>query len=293
MPSTGGTTGDKNPCPGGPADPSSKMAKSGSMKVKRTVSAAKVLTKSKSSGSLKKKSVPEQQPQSSSTSGSSGGSSSSKKDGHHRSSSNSGVADQHHHHHHPDPKQNGSLRRGGGLAGGEYEYDEEDEEEVWEEEKKEASIKCLWKKAVKTMKGPGSDSKWLNRASFKRRDSSKHDVEEVEEKEPKEIDPVYSLLKCAADLPKIARSQSKEMPPATCQGPHCLAKAQGGVSQSRSSSLSGGLCASCRSLQPPSNDPPGGRASSPSPHNLGQDFKRFYKQTSPVKRLSSSSELGI
>ncbi|XP_076471882.1 uncharacterized protein LOC143301462 [Babylonia areolata] len=288
MPSTGI---DKSPSPapntdasGSSSGASSKALKPGSMKVKRTASGAKLLTKSKSSGSLKKKG------EVASGSGSGGGGSSGRhaKDVQRTSSASAEMELL-------DPKHNGSLRRGGvgGGGGGGEEEVEGEEVEVWGEggeERKEPSIKGLWKKAFKNMKPPGgSDSKWLNRPSFKRRDS-RYDSEEVQEEEPKEIDPVYSLLKCAADLPKITRTSPKEGGQTSgCQGQHCMGRASSPSPQGLSQlSLSGGgSCVSCRGVHQSSNE------DSSIQHSLGHDFKEFYKQTSPIKRLSSSSELGI
>ncbi|CAC5383893.1 unnamed protein product [Mytilus coruscus] len=67
-----------------------------------------------------------------------------------------------------------------------------------------ASIKGMWKKAFKSLKSSPSDSKLSKKASLKKKQGSKEEEEE-QEQEPREIDPVYSLLKCAADLPKNSR----------------------------------------------------------------------------------------
>ncbi|XP_076449962.1 uncharacterized protein LOC143286309 [Babylonia areolata] len=106
-------------------------------------------------------------------------------------------------------KQNGSP--GGGPEGSPGGGGTEEQEQ---EDKKEhrATIKGLWKKAFKSLKSSGSSSgehklSTKKGASLKRKDSK--EVEEPEPEEPKEIDPVYSLLKCAADLPRVSRA-SKE-----------------------------------------------------------------------------------
>ncbi|XP_074660602.1 uncharacterized protein LOC141913058 [Tubulanus polymorphus] len=77
-----------------------------------------------------------------------------------------------------------------------------------------ATIKGMWKKAFKSLKknqkekqttdqvtDKYSGAKVRRKSFLKRRDSKEAPQEEVTV-EPEEIDPVYSLLKCAADLPK-------------------------------------------------------------------------------------------
>ncbi|XP_050409145.1 uncharacterized protein LOC126824038 [Patella vulgata] len=91
------------------------------------------------------------------------------------------------------PKQNGTM-----------------EEEVDGDEKKEkpssATIKGMWKKAVKSMKSEEKKNWLTKKGSLIRRKDSKE--EEIETEEVKVVDPVYSLLKCAADLPKSSRVKS-------------------------------------------------------------------------------------
>ncbi|KAK6184380.1 hypothetical protein SNE40_006863 [Patella caerulea] len=91
------------------------------------------------------------------------------------------------------PKQNGTM-----------------EDEVDGDEKKEkpssATIKGMWKKAVKSMKSEEKKNWLTKKGSLIRRKDSKE--EEIETEEVKVVDPVYSLLKCAADLPKSSRVKS-------------------------------------------------------------------------------------
>ncbi|XP_064599795.1 uncharacterized protein LOC135466306 isoform X1 [Liolophura sinensis] len=118
-----------------------------------------------------------------------------------------------------------------------------------------ASIKGMWKKAFKTLKsteeksekdkekekdkGKGSGS-LIKRSSFTklRKDSKeKDDVTEGEQEVSHEIDPVYSLLKCAADLPK-AGSSGKPCTNTTCSGHKHGIECGGNTSQSSSPSSS-------------------------------------------------------
>ncbi|KAK7477169.1 hypothetical protein BaRGS_00031554 [Batillaria attramentaria] len=164
-------------------------------------------------------------------------------------------------------KQNGSV---GGL---------EEAEDGEQEDKKEhtATIKGLWKKAFKSLKS--GDQKWLAKksGSLKRRDSK--EAEEVEPEEPKEIDPVYSLLKCAADLPKVSRSGCKDG--GACSGP----RDSSGSTSKASSPSSSGFQSSIPSSAP---CPCCGATHVVDTPELGSAFKQFYKNTSPVKRASSA-----
>ncbi|XP_059141512.1 SH3 and cysteine-rich domain-containing protein 2-like isoform X2 [Physella acuta] len=91
------------------------------------------------------------------------------------------------------PKQNGYA-------------DAEDGESDEEKMKHTASIKGMWKKAFKSLKSNDKQT-WLSKKGslIKRKDSEVPHDEEPEEV-AKEIDPVYSLLKCAADLPKVPKT---------------------------------------------------------------------------------------
>ncbi|CAL1528301.1 unnamed protein product [Lymnaea stagnalis] len=96
------------------------------------------------------------------------------------------------------PKQNGFV-------------DTEEGETEEETMKHTASIKGMWKKAFKSLKSNDKQTTWLSKKGsiIKRKDSEP--PEEEPEEVSKEIDPVYSLLKCAADLPKVPKAQ-KEAP---------------------------------------------------------------------------------
>lgn len=69
------------------------------------------------------------------------------------------------------------------------------------DKKSAASIKGMWKKAVKNLK-TASETKISKRGSFIKKKQNSNEQEEPEPAPSGEIDPVYSLLKCAADLPK-------------------------------------------------------------------------------------------
>ncbi|XP_063399634.1 nostrin-like [Mytilus trossulus] len=98
-----------------------------------------------------------------------------------------------------------------------------------------ASIKGMWKKAFKSLKSSPSDSKLSKKASLKKKQGSKEEEEE-EEQGPREIDPVYSLLKCAADLPKNSRIPCTVH--AHCGGHHPDSSSSTSKTSSPSSSVS-------------------------------------------------------
>ncbi|GAB1602385.1 hypothetical protein Ahia01_000517700, partial [Argonauta hians] len=78
-----------------------------------------------------------------------------------------------------------------------------------------ASIKGMWKKAVKSLKsnsGEPKPTRLSKKGSLIKRKDSKEIPDTEGAEESQEIDPVYSLLKCAADLPKSNRS---------CTHTHC------------------------------------------------------------------------
>ncbi|XP_060577463.1 SH3 and cysteine-rich domain-containing protein 2-like [Ruditapes philippinarum] len=82
------------------------------------------------------------------------------------------------------PKQNGSM--------------DDDQEK-----KNPSTIRGMWKKAFKTLKSSSSVEKLSKKSSFsKKKQSSKDADDEVEQLSGGPVDPVYSLLKCAADLPR-------------------------------------------------------------------------------------------
>ncbi|KAJ8298703.1 hypothetical protein KUTeg_022763 [Tegillarca granosa] len=88
------------------------------------------------------------------------------------------------------PKQNGSVEND-------------------DQEKSSASIKTMWKKAFKSLKTSSAENKLTKKASFiKKKQRSKEDEAEPEPKHSGDIDPVYSLLKCAADLPKAGMQEA-------------------------------------------------------------------------------------
>ncbi|XP_060066780.1 uncharacterized protein LOC132547048 isoform X2 [Ylistrum balloti] len=69
------------------------------------------------------------------------------------------------------------------------------------DKKSAASIKGMWKKAVKNLK-TASETKIIKKGSFIKKKQVSTESDEPEPAPSGEIDPVYSLLKCAADLPK-------------------------------------------------------------------------------------------
>ncbi|XP_061178105.1 uncharacterized protein LOC133186797 [Saccostrea echinata] len=85
------------------------------------------------------------------------------------------------------PKQNGSMEN--------LEQDSK---------KSSATIKSMWKKAFKNLKST-SDSKLTKKGSLIKKKQNSQETEVEETVESGEIDPVYSLLKCAADLPKVGK----------------------------------------------------------------------------------------
>lgn len=103
-----------------------------------------------------------------------------------------------------------------------------------------ASIKGMWKKAVKSLKSNSGEPKPTRLSKkgslIKRKDSKEgSEGEGAEEEKPagrgrhqsaQEIDPVYSLLKCAADLPKASRSCTHTH----CTGHHARHSSQQGDS---------------------------------------------------------------
>lgn len=141
------------------------------------------------------------------------------------------------------PKQNGTV-------------------ENTDQDKSAASIKGMWKKAFKSLKSSSSsDSKLSKKSSLKKKQQGSKEEEEEQEQESKEIDPVYSLLKCAADLPKGARIP-------------CIVHSQ------------------CAGQHNPDSSSSTSKTSSPSSsdivvQSLGSEFKNYYKMTRPAKKTSS------
>lgn len=89
-----------------------------------------------------------------------------------------------------------------------------------------ASIKGMWKKAVKSLKsnsGEPKPTRLSKKGSLIKRKDSKEGSEGEGAEEAQEIDPVYSLLKCAADLPKASRSCTHSH----CSGHHARHSVQG------------------------------------------------------------------
>ncbi|XP_048241790.1 uncharacterized protein LOC124114609 isoform X1 [Haliotis rufescens] len=91
------------------------------------------------------------------------------------------------------PKQNGSVVEG---------VDQQEEESDMKHSQSSSAIKGMWKKAFKNLKSNEKQTS-LKKGSLRRKDSKDQEEEESEERD--EIDPVYSLLKCAADLPKASK----------------------------------------------------------------------------------------
>ncbi|XP_078333924.1 uncharacterized protein LOC111126993 isoform X2 [Crassostrea virginica] len=98
------------------------------------------------------------------------------------------------------PKQNGSMEN----------LDQDSK-------KSSATIKSMWKKAFKSLKST-SDTKLTKKGSMIKKKQNSQEVEVEENAEPGEIDPVYSLLKCAADLPKVGKPSCSIH--AQCSGHH-------------------------------------------------------------------------
>uniref|UniRef100_A0A8W8MXL8 Uncharacterized protein n=1 Tax=Magallana gigas TaxID=29159 RepID=A0A8W8MXL8_MAGGI len=149
------------------------------------------------------------------------------------------------------PKQNGSV-----------------ESLDQDSKKSSATIKSMWKKAFKSLKST-SDTKLTKKGSLIKKKQNSQEVEVEENAEPGEIDPVYSLLKCAADLPKASKPSCGIH--AQCSGHHSSASTKG---ESSSTSTS-------KTTSPAS--------SGPADPSLGGDFKNYYKQTCPVIKKQSSS----
>lgn len=154
------------------------------------------------------------------------------------------------------PKQNGSV--------------DDDQEK-----KNPSMIRGMWKKAFKTLKSSSSVEKLSKKSSFsKKKQSSKEADDEVEQVNGP-VDPVYSLLKCAADLPRSG-GKSPCLIHQHCSGQHTPAYVRypsGGDSSGSTSKTS----------SPSSSDV----TACTEPDNLGSDFKNFYKVSSPAKKKAS------
>ncbi|CAG5131083.1 unnamed protein product [Candidula unifasciata] len=175
---------------------------------------------------------------------------------------------------------------------------DEDDETDEEKSKHTASIKGMWKKAFKSLKSNDKQPRMSKKGSvIKRRDS------DTEEKPPelyKDIDPVYSLLKCAADLPKVPKIQKE----GTCSS-FLSSKGDCSDSTSKTSSPSSSehhhhhhhhpTFSTQLSLESAISARRESRASSPAiaqrelmhhlvDESLGSEFRTFYKLTSPVKK---------
>ncbi|XP_034303213.2 uncharacterized protein [Magallana gigas] len=112
------------------------------------------------------------------------------------------------------PKQNGSV-----------------ESLDQDSKKSSATIKSMWKKAFKSLKST-SDTKLTKKGSLIKKKQNSQEVE-VEENAEREIDPVYSLLKCAADLPKASKPSCGIH--AQCSGHHSSASTKGESSSTSTS----------------------------------------------------------
>ncbi|XP_052711369.1 nostrin-like isoform X4 [Crassostrea angulata] len=113
------------------------------------------------------------------------------------------------------PKQNGSV-----------------ESLDQDSKKSSATIKSMWKKAFKSLKST-SDTKLTKKGSLIKKKQNSQEVEVEENAEPGEIDPVYSLLKCAADLPKASKPSCGIH--AQCSGHHSSASTKGESSSTSTS----------------------------------------------------------
>lgn len=148
-----------------------------------------------------------------------------------------------------------------------------------DQDKKSAStIRGMWKKAFKTLKSSSSVEKLTKKSSFsKKKQSSKEADDEVEQLSGP-VDPVYSLLKCAADLPRSGGKSPCLIHP-HCSGQHTPSYVRypsGGDSSGNTSKTS----------SPSSSDFTA--AANPDVDSLGSDFKNFYKISSPAKKKTSA-----
>lgn len=174
-------------------------------------------------------------------------------------------------------------------------YVENDDPETEEDKRKHtASIKGMWKKAFKSLKSNDKQA-WLSKkGSLKKKDE---EAEEEPQEVSKEIDPVYSLLKCAADLPKVPKAQKEAQCPGHLTGQTVKADtSSGSTSKASSPSSSGGAGLtltinhhhSKSSLDSSPASPPPGYQRETMHHivdeSLGSEFRTFYKLTSPVKK---------
>lgn len=148
------------------------------------------------------------------------------------------------------PKQNGSVEN----------LDQDSK-------KSSATIKSMWKKAFKNLKST-SDTKLTKKGSLIKKKQNSQEAEVEETVEAGEIDPVYSLLKCAADLPKVGKQGSCGIH-AQCSGHHSN---KGDSSSSTSKTTSPASSGNCDVTD-----------------SLGSDFKTYYKQTSPAIKKQNSS----
>ncbi|KAJ8298700.1 hypothetical protein KUTeg_022760 [Tegillarca granosa] len=155
------------------------------------------------------------------------------------------------------PKQNGSVEND-------------------DQEKSSASIKTMWKKAFKSLKTSSAENKLTKKASFiKKKQRSKEDEAEPEPKHSGDIDPVYSLLKCAADLPKAGKSCGLH--------PHCSGH-HGSLRLSNTSTTVADSSGSTSKTSSPSSS----GMQEAVVNSLGSEFKNYYKLTSPLKKSASS-----
>lgn len=149
-----------------------------------------------------------------------------------------------------------------------------------------ASIKGMWKKAVKSLKsnsGEPKPTRLSKKGSLIKRKDSKEGSEGEGAEEAQEIDPVYSLLKCAADLPKASRSCTHTH----CTGHHARHSSQQGDSACGNTS---------KNSSPSSSEAPTSKQKEKQARkkeegmhdiviqSLGSEFKYYYKITSPAKK---------
>ncbi|KAK3587363.1 hypothetical protein CHS0354_028732 [Potamilus streckersoni] len=149
------------------------------------------------------------------------------------------------------PKQNGSL------------------DEDQENKKNPSIIRGMWKKAFKSLKSSGGEKLSKKGSVHKKKpDSTEQDEPQCQSSGP--VDPVYSLLKCAADLPKVGK------PPCSLHASCTLHSGPGSIAVSSADSSD--------------NTSKTSSHSSSEMHeivgsSLGSDFKTFYKLTSPTKKI--------
>lgn len=156
------------------------------------------------------------------------------------------------------PKQNGSV-------------DDDDK-------KNPSKIQGMWKKALKSLKNSASEPKLTKKSSLTKKKQNSKEEEELEPETSGVVDPVYSLLKCAADLPKGGGGGGKS--PCLVH-PHCSGHHPSTYVRYPSGGDSSG--STSKTSSPSSSD-----LQEIVTEGLGSDFKNYYKLTSPAKKSASA-----